>query len=82
MFSVIFDSLRNAAKDYCEALFERYYLADGQDIERALQLYRWNTRLAGAFSNVDPADQSRVSTRTARKAAISRIVIPETARAP
>ncbi|MDO5512345.1 Abi family protein [Corynebacterium sp.] len=31
------------------ARFETYYVAAGKDIEKAVQLYRWNTRLAGAF---------------------------------
>lgn len=31
------------------ARFERYYLAAAQDVGRAVQLYRWNTQLAGAF---------------------------------
>lgn len=31
------------------ARFETYYLAAGGDTVRAVQLYRWNTRLAGAF---------------------------------
>lgn len=31
------------------ARFETYYMAAGEDIEKAVALYRWNTRLAGAL---------------------------------
>lgn len=31
------------------ARFETYYMAAGKDIEKAVALYRWNTRLAGAL---------------------------------
>lgn len=31
------------------ARFEKYFAVAGQDVEKAVQLYRWNTRLAGAW---------------------------------
>ncbi|HAT6526196.1 TPA: hypothetical protein JAK05_002194 [Corynebacterium striatum] len=31
------------------ARFEKYYTTAGEDVEKAVQLYRWNTRLAGAL---------------------------------
>ncbi|WP_123958957.1 Abi family protein [Corynebacterium pseudopelargi] len=31
------------------ARFETYYLAAGEDLEKAVDLYRWNTRMAGAL---------------------------------
>ncbi|WP_018297235.1 Abi family protein [Corynebacterium lubricantis] len=30
------------------ARFEKYFTVAGEDVEKAVQLYRWNTRLAGA----------------------------------
>lgn len=42
------------AKDELDAMlgaarFEKYFAVAGEDVEKAVQLYRWNTRLAGAF---------------------------------
>jgi len=31
------------------ARFEKYYAAAGNDVEKSVQLYRWNTRLAGSL---------------------------------
>lgn len=31
------------------ARFEKYFVVAGENVEKAVQLYRWNTRLAGAF---------------------------------
>lgn len=31
------------------ARFEKYFIAAGEGVENAVELYRWNTRLAGAF---------------------------------